>query len=300
MMFGLRDEFEYLECARCGCLQIAEIPDDLSKYYPEEYYSLEPVRSRRRNAMVSWALRQRARHQLGDPNLTGWLIAKAGRPRDYFEWLRRARVRFDSEILDIGCGAGGLLVKLQRHGFTRLTGVDPFIAGDIDYGSGLRVLKNDLAGMDGRFDLVLSNHSFEHMPDPLSSLKEIRRLLKPDGCALLRMPYADCYAWRKYGIHWVQLDPPRHLFVHTRRSMSILGGEAGLNLDDITFDSTDFQFLGSEQYVRDIPLRDPRSFFENPKKSPFSGKEIRSFSRRAAELNLNGEGDQACFYMSAR
>ena len=38
MMFGTRDEFDYLECSACGTLQIVEIPD-LSCYYPRDYYS---------------------------------------------------------------------------------------------------------------------------------------------------------------------------------------------------------------------------------------------------------------------
>src|SRR5206468_2718584 len=39
MMFGLREAFDYFECAACGCLQIAQVPRDLSKYYPPQYYS---------------------------------------------------------------------------------------------------------------------------------------------------------------------------------------------------------------------------------------------------------------------
>ena len=38
MMFGFGDEFEYVECAQCGCLQIRSYPADLSKYYPSNYY----------------------------------------------------------------------------------------------------------------------------------------------------------------------------------------------------------------------------------------------------------------------
>lgn len=39
MMFGIRDEFTYFECSVCGCLQISEFPEDISKYYPQDYYS---------------------------------------------------------------------------------------------------------------------------------------------------------------------------------------------------------------------------------------------------------------------
>src|SRR5689334_22499774 len=40
MMYGFRDEFEYLECKSCGCLRIASVPDDLARFYPSDsYYS---------------------------------------------------------------------------------------------------------------------------------------------------------------------------------------------------------------------------------------------------------------------
>jgi len=37
--FGLRDEFRYLECGACRCVQLVDVPADLSKYYPPNYYS---------------------------------------------------------------------------------------------------------------------------------------------------------------------------------------------------------------------------------------------------------------------
>lgn len=39
MMFGFRDEFKYFQCSACFCLQIENIPDNLNKYYPGNYYS---------------------------------------------------------------------------------------------------------------------------------------------------------------------------------------------------------------------------------------------------------------------
>jgi hypothetical protein len=45
MMFGFRDEFTYFECSKCGCLQIAEIPINMEKYYPSNYYSFQKIYS---------------------------------------------------------------------------------------------------------------------------------------------------------------------------------------------------------------------------------------------------------------
>jgi hypothetical protein len=59
MMLGLRDEFEYVECAACSTLQIKAIPD-LSRYYPRDYYSFgesfEP------NLPTNWKRRLAARY----------------------------------------------------------------------------------------------------------------------------------------------------------------------------------------------------------------------------------------------
>lgn len=38
-MFGFKDEFRYQECSFCACLQIAEFPENIMKYYPPYYYA---------------------------------------------------------------------------------------------------------------------------------------------------------------------------------------------------------------------------------------------------------------------
>jgi hypothetical protein len=39
--FGGRNTFHYFQCSECKCLQIAEIPEDMSIYYDSGYYSFE-------------------------------------------------------------------------------------------------------------------------------------------------------------------------------------------------------------------------------------------------------------------
>src|SRR5690606_15282057 len=62
MMFGTRVSFPYFGCSYCECLQIANIPEDLTQYYPKDYYSqqlrLEPTHpSRLQQAIVHWYCR---------------------------------------------------------------------------------------------------------------------------------------------------------------------------------------------------------------------------------------------------
>jgi SAM-dependent methyltransferase len=45
-----------------------------------------------------------------------------------------------------------------------------------------------LAFPDGTFDAVLCSHVLEHIPDDAAAIREIRRVLRPGGWALLHVP----------------------------------------------------------------------------------------------------------------
>ena len=50
-----------------------------------------------------------------------------------------------------------------------------------------------------------------------------------------------------------RLDPPRHQYVHTLKSLELTAKQAGLRVADVQHDSWSFQFWGSEQSKRGIP-----------------------------------------------
>jgi len=300
MMFGLRNRFEYLECGACGCLQITDVPADLARYYPADYWQFEEKRAdfAAQNSISAWVRHQRARYWLlpGFNPLGRLLAARRPQPR-YFGWLRRAGVDFDSPILDVGCGIGDRLLELRKDGFRNLTGIDPYIDSDIRYDNGVNVYKMSLTDMTGEFDFIMLNHSFEHMPDPEPALIRINRLLGKGRIALIRIPVASSYAWRKYRANWAQLDAPRHLFLHTVDSMKRLSERANFLIKDVIYDSDIFQCWGSEQYARDIAMYEPGSYEIDPVTSIFSFDEIQRFRKLVRELNRTGQGDQACFYL---
>lgn len=43
---------------------------------------------------------------------------------------------------------------------------------------------------DNTYDVLVCNHVLEHMPDDIIVMKELRRVIKPDGIAVLQVPYA--------------------------------------------------------------------------------------------------------------
>jgi hypothetical protein len=79
--------------------------------------------------------------------------------------------------------------------------------------------------------------------------------------------------------------------------MALLAEKAGMKAADVVYDSTEFQFWGSEQYLRNIPLCSARSYGNNPAKSLFTRSDIRQFRKQAKRLNFEKQGDQAAFYV---
>lgn len=296
MMFGTGDRFTYLECRNCGCVQLLDVPVDLSTFYPPNYYSFAPAIPKTGRKLIMKRLRDRYA-ATGQGLLGKLLYAYPLGPHPALRALSKVSLNPKSAILDVGCGQGNLLRELHDIGFTNLLGVDPFLAHDIDYPGGLRILKRSLAEVPGRFDLIMLHHVFEHLPNPQEMLGLMAGRLAPGGTVLLRIPIADSYAYRHYGADWAQLDAPRHLFLHTRSSIQQLGNAADLKVVKVVNDSMAFQFWGSEQYRRGIPLMAPESYRNRKVGGLFGPAQIGEFTRRANALNRAGEGDQAAFYL---
>jgi 2-polyprenyl-3-methyl-5-hydroxy-6-metoxy-1,4-benzoquinol methylase len=288
-LLNLRDEFQYLECANCYCLQIIETPGNLSKYYPTEYYSFrKPKFGLALNPIVYFLKKSLLRHYLHKFDPVGAVISLF-LPHP-FQWMKPGMVGFKDSILDVGCGSGRIILSMQRSGFRNLTGIDPFLEKDLQHTDNLKILKKDLFEMTGQYDFIMMHHAFEHMDHPGKVLQKIHALLKPGGKLLIRIPVANSHAWRKYRTHWFALDAPRHLFLHTTHSIHLLAKQSGLKIDRIAYDSSFVQFASSEKYLRDIPYSDDFSMFTK--------KQMHDFSKEAARLNSIGDGDCACFYLS--
>lgn len=290
MLFGTGEEFEYLECGYCGCLQITEVPSDLGKHYPAGYYSYSAPRQKTYPTWMMDLRQRRSRAFLGHGDALGRALARFSKENEHFSWLRRAGGRLDWRVVDIGCGAGKLILQMHRDGFHDIRGVDAFIDQDIDYGNGVRVYKRPLSDFDGTYDFLMLHHSFEHMAEPLATLRHLRRLVSEDGCVLIRIPVADSYARRRYGVHWFAWDAPRHLFLHTVKSMHVLAEQAGFRISGVVYDAWRQQFEAEARIRKGLAPGAPGV-------AEFSPAEIQAMRRFVTELNDLRDGDQAAFYL---
>lgn len=295
-MYGLGDEFEYLRCGTCGCQQIVTIPANLEKYYPADYYSYAPTPMRGLRRAVT-VLRNRS-------YFGGWKAAGPGKlvaaalPNPALASVARLKPVRDARILDVGCGWGELLMELRSVGFTRLSGIDPYTSAEPVHADGLTIRKLSLEELAGEaFDVIMMHHVFEHLPDPIGTLRTVAGLLADDGVCIIRTPVAHSWASRHYGPLWMQHDAPRHLFLHTDESIRRAAARAQLAIADIVYDSSEAQIWGSELYKRDVSLLSvPRRIYGNPLRRLLSPTLLR-YRAAARRLNREQQGDQAAFYL---
>ena len=216
MMKGTRDEFEYFVCPECMCLQIAEVPDNLGYYYGTDYYSMKGEESE---------------------DIT-------------FD----SPVTDETKILDMGCGAGKWLLEKAREGYGNLYGCDPFIEEDLRYGDRVYIKKCDISGVteDGTYDVIRMADSFEHVTNPREVFMNAARLIKDSGRIMMSIPIFPNIAFDMFETHWYQLDAPRHIFLHSIKSMQYLARECGLEIYDFKYDSDISQIVYSFFYQHGI------------------------------------------------
>ena len=308
MMYGTRETFSYFQCQSCGCLQIDQIPTDLVRHYPNNYYSFSSNESTAKEAgalrrsLMEWRLR---------PEVFGWgfkLAKLAGhfvdRPANFSEISRFLgqipKPNKELKFLDVGCGAQSWwLSGLRLAGFTHLIGIDP----NIETSQHLQcknIIKGSIESLTSKFDVITFHHSLEHIPGQHETLKQVTRLLNPDGICIVRIPLVDSEAWEHYGINWVELDAPRHLYLHSERSFEKLCEACGLRIAKSFREGTDFEFWGSEQYQDDVHLTSPDSYWINKRSKRFSGADLARFSEMAKRANETGRGGRGAFILRVK
>ncbi|HYX24182.1 MAG TPA: methyltransferase domain-containing protein [Thermoanaerobaculia bacterium] len=118
-----------------------------------------------------------------------------------FEWLGDTDGR---TILDCGCGRGFYLKMLRHLGTAKLFGIDlelPYLrkARRNTVALPAVLVANasiyDLPFPDETFDAVLLSEILEHVERDVDALREIRRVLKPGGLALITVPHSNYPFW---------------------------------------------------------------------------------------------------------
>ena len=291
LQMGLREEFNYVECSNCSCLFLKDVPQDMSKYYDKNYgphNNKNSFKNKLINKFVGSYLSNNYILSKLMPSNKIPIIAKL-----INQLTADSIINLNSSILDVGCGDGKFLNYFKNGGFKDLTGIDLFIDKE-NIGHDLNLIQTSLEEFNPskKYDLIISNHAFEHMDNQLINLKCFENLVKEDGLILLRIPVKSKYVWENYGVNWYQIDAPRHLFLHTIESFKILCDKTNLVIEDIIFDSSYLMFTNSVKYENNISMRD-----KEWRDYQFSTQDLDFFKKKIINLNREKNADQAIFIL---
>jgi SAM-dependent methyltransferase len=175
-------------------------------------------------------LEQAQRHYCGDAGRRYHQI-KRGVPEQAIPWVARLQarklsrfVRPDDVVLEYGVGNGWNLGALQcrrKIGFDVADGVESSVRSlGIEFVADTSVIAGEIA------DVVLCHHTLEHVLQPPEALKEMRRLLKPQGRLLLYVPLEREARYE----HFRRDEPNHHLYSWNVQTLGNLVEEMGFKV----------------------------------------------------------------------
>jgi SAM-dependent methyltransferase len=129
--------------------------------------------------------------------------------------------------LDFGCGLGGLVRYARAQGFENVYGYDQGWGADWARDHGIELLDEDqLREQAGTFDVVTAIEVVEHIPGPLSTMRQIADLLRPGGVFFVTTgnaaPHRDSF------ISWKYVHPDIHVAYFEPRTLSEAYRRVGL------------------------------------------------------------------------
>lgn len=200
-----------LRCKKCTLEFLWPHPtaDELSRLYEGDYYD-------------SW----------GKENNSEAVHSKRATARYYLS--RLACYRREGVLLDVGCAFGYLLEEAKECGFdaygVEISGVS---AGVAQKKFGSKVFRGELSDANFPnkfFSVVVLSDLLEHVTDPLSFMCEVKRIMKPDGVALIVTPDTGSLSRGLMGRrNWFHYKK-EHLFYFNIRSLAELTQRAGFTI----------------------------------------------------------------------
>ena len=212
---------QLVQCDECRLIYQNPRPTltEMADHYPPEYESYLPHPERRK---ASWLLRRAIQYGINKRCRLVTRHKRAGR------------------LLDVGCAAGVFLRGMQGQGAWELYGVDisEYAARIAQAQHQLNVhigTLEEAAFPDAFFDVVTLWDVLEHLHRPAVTLREIHRLLKPEGLVIIRVPNGESIDAKVFQRYWAGLDAPRHLYVFSPQTLRELLEKNGFDVVDVIY-----------------------------------------------------------------
>ena len=273
-LYSVEGEFGFVRCSSCGLVWESPRPtiDEIPKCYPDDYEPHEgqaqgeaPIRPAAGIRDVMRGLILSEIFGYTQFKREEWWASVGGRVLGQVPALQnRARYGRDElcppfveggTLLDIGCGAGGYLSAMKALGW-RVMGIDPSpqaarIARE-SYEVPVKVGTLETSGLSDRSIAVVTMvHAIEHVPDPLTHLRECHRVLQDGGRLVLTTPNMAGLMSRLFKEDWMALEPPRHLWLFTPNTLQMCVERAGFRVERVLTRP----FLSHVNYEKSLRIR---------------------------------------------
>ncbi len=153
-------------------------------------------------------------------------------------------------LLDIGAGTGDFLLTAKQNGWNTI-GVEPSEkAKGIAIGKGIQFSDSTEELESNSFDVITMWHVLEHVPNLEIQIKELKRLVKPNGTIIIAVPNFKSYDANYYGKFWAAFDVPIHFWHFSKTAIKLLFEKEDIKLEKVLpmkFDSFYVSLL-SEKY----------------------------------------------------
>ncbi len=153
-------------------------------------------------------------------------------------------------LLDIGAGTGDFLKTAKTKGW-KIKGTEPNVQARI-LADKKNILLDSMSCIykENNFDVITMWHVLEHVYDLNDQIKELKRLLKPNGYLVIAVPNYKSFDAKYYKSFWAAYDVPRHLWHFSKKGIEKLFLEENIQLEKtfpMIFDSFYVSLL-SEKY----------------------------------------------------
>jgi SAM-dependent methyltransferase len=211
----IQTTFEFRQCEFCRFVFIVNPCLDFTLLYNSDYYAGKGA-----DPLVDY------HYELAQPDQTirqyEWRGIEAS-VRRIFGNLTQVR------WLDFGCGNGGLVRHLRTRSIDAVGYEEGAIVG-LARSKGIPILtESELDAEIGLFSIVTMIEVIEHLPDPISVLKNVRRLLQPGG--LLFLTTGNSAPHIKSFLKWGYVIPDIHVSYFNPQNMALAMTAAGFSCD---------------------------------------------------------------------
>lgn len=263
LLNGLDGRFDVVECAQCRFAYTNPrptaqtfgyfFPDDSGHYSPPVKDDKMQGNSLKRKALRSALTGLGYRFERG--TTLPWLINPL--VHRFFAWhlknLHVPRWKPNGTLLDVGCSTGSYLYMVRSLGWN-VSGVEfnKTMASLAQHSMPDATIYQEpfetAAIPPASFDVVRMGMVIDHLHDPITALKKVRSLLKPDGVAYFSFVNFGGVESRLFKEHAYPLQLPTHLTHFTEETFSNALRQAGLQRVDASYHAVDRDLIASVRY----------------------------------------------------